>query len=361
MTAFLIWFLLFGLYLVIVPLGISPFEAPKVVLAEIIIDLIFLTRLIERKIKLRDLIAPQIILFGVILVLSLDQMLLFNLSGAFFGNPFRLQGVFLLWHLMLFSFISKDIAISHIPKALYFLSYIFLVAATLVLGVNENFRAFGTLGEPNALAATTLFIFPFIYSKAKNTIKSAVLISAVFIIILSSSRAGLAGIAIELLFLKLISSFKLSLLKSVIISIFFILFALTLPFAEKQSGWFQNRAEIWQTAYKAGFSSPILGLGFGNIQKPIHESALKLNSLVQHEIVDSAHNFILDWWVQAGIVGVIAVLSVIYAAFGGLIRHKKTMEITAFLGIITAMLFNPLSVVDLLAFWWLIGQGFSRH
>lgn len=359
MAAYLVWFLLFTLFLIVIPFGISPFEVPKVIIAEGIIDLLLLIKLIHaKKIHLKRLFTSQTILLSIILLLSLDQILLFHPVGSFFGNQFRLQGLFLLWHLLAFSFVSKDINLTHIPKPFYYLSFVFLFLATLILGVNQNGRAFGSLGEPNALAATTLFMLPFVYFQDKKINKIVAMLVAFSIILLSGSRAGLIGFGVELAFIGLTNFLKVSALKSTIIALILILFSLTLPFADNFSV-FENRGQIWQTALQAGLQSPFLGQGIGNIQKPIHKAAVKLNNPVQYQVVDSAHNFLLDWWIQAGAVGVISLLTLLFLSIQRLIKHKKVLEITALLGIITAMLFNPVSVVNLLAFWWLIGQGFS--
>jgi O-antigen ligase len=137
-----------------------------------------------------------------------------------------------------------------------------------------------------------------------------------------------------------------------------ILISLGLPFADKTEQM-ENRSLIWQTALTAGLNSPILGHGFGNIQSPLYQTAKKLNNPTQYLVVDSSHNFILDFWVQGGIVAVITLATLILLSFQGLIKHRRHLEITALLGILAALLFNPLSVVNLLAFWWLIGQGFE--
>jgi len=139
-----------------------------------------------------------------------------------------------------------------------------------------------------------------------------------------------------------------------------IIFSMILPLVEG-GGWFENRSQIWQTALYAGLKSPVLGQGFGNIQATINETARILNNPAQYAVIDSSHNFILDLWIQGGIVALIAIISLIFLSVQGLSKHKKTMEMTAFFGLITAMLFNPVSVVNLLAFWWILGQGFSDH
>jgi len=270
---------------------------------------------------------------------------------------FRLQGQFLFWHLLLFSILSYNIKLDKIPKFVYHFSFIFLIISTLILGVNENNRAFGTLGEPNALSATILFIFPFIFFKFKP-LGFISLLTTFLLILLSGSRAGLIGLIIELLFISLIKV-KFSTLQATISGILLIVLTLISPLIDKQ-GWFENRVEIWQTSFVAGLQSPFIGYGFGSIQKIIHQTSVSLNNNVQYQIVDSAHNFLLDFWIQGGIVGVISLLILIFLTFQHFIKAKKLLEITAFLGLITALLFNPVSVVNLVAFWWLIGQGFEK-
>lgn len=348
MAAFLIFCLLFFLPLIVIPIGISPFETPKVVLAEILIDILLVNAIIQaHRIHLKSFYHPQIIFVGILFILSLDTQLLFHPQEAFFGNIFRLQGQFLLWHLLIFALLSKHISLYKIPSIYYYLSFVFLILGTLLLGVRDG-RAFGTLGEPNALSATILFILPFVFFKFKP-LRLVTLLTAFLLILLTGSRAGLVGLIIELIFI-----FK----KSVAIPAILILLSLILPFIAS-AGWFENRAEIWQTAFMAGLKSPFIGHGFGNIQSVLHKEAVFLNNNVQYQIVDSSHNFLLDFWIQGGFVGVISILILIFLTFQHLIIHKKLLETTAFLGLLTAMLFNPVSVVNLLAFWWLIGYNHS--
>lgn len=359
MSAYLVIFLLFFLNLIVIPIGISPFETPKVIVAEIIIDFLLLLLIFKSKINLKHLYNPQIIFIGILFILSLDTQLLFQPQGGFFGNAFRLQGQLLLWHLFLFSIISKNIQLNNIPKFFYYLSIICLLMSTLILGVNENKRAFGTLGEPNALAAISLFIFPFVWFYSKSIFRLASIITTLSIILLSGSRAGLLGFLIQIFFILLswkILHKKLGL--AVIFCMILTTLSITLPFIENV-GWFENRAEIWKTSFMSGLNSPFIGQGFGNIQNLIHQTAVNLNNNVQYQIVDSSHNFLLDFWIQGGIVAVTAIIILIGLSIHGLLKTRRILELTAFLGIITTMLFNPVSVVILLAFWWLIGQGFS--
>lgn len=359
MSEVLVVFLLFFLHLLVIPFGISPFEAPKVIIAESFIDILLFFKIIKfNKEYLKTLISPQIIFISILLILSLDQSFLFNPQGSFFGNPYRLQGVFLLWHLLVFSILSKDLNLEKLIKTLAPFSLVFLLMGTLILGVNQNGRAFGTLGEPNALSATALFIFPFVFFISKLPLRIGTILATITIVLLSGSRAGLIAFFIQALFILIHSKFKISIPKAAIFSIILIALTLILPFAQNLN-WFENRIQVWQSAFEAGLQTPILGHGFGNIQNPIHQAAIKLNNPIQYQVVDSSHNFLLDFFLQGGLVGLLCILILIALTIQDLIRHKKLMELTAFLGLITTMLFNPVSVVNLIAFWWLTGQGES--
>jgi len=359
-AAFLITFLLFGLFLIVAPFGISPFEAPKVILAEVAIELLLiLTFFPFKKHHFKKLINPQSIFILILFVLSMDGLLLFFSKDAFFGNPYRLQGVFLLWHLLIFSIISKDYKMGHYLKIILPISFICLFLGTIILGVNENSRAFGTLGESNALAAASLFIFPYLFFTYKGMIRIASIIITLAIILLSGSRAGLVGFIIQIIFLILIKFFKIKVQKAVILSFIFIVLSLGIPFTE-EGGWFENRNIVWRTSLLAGLDSPLIGHGFGNIQSVIHTKALELNNNLKYQVVDSAHNFILDFWIQGGIVALVSVLMLIALATFNFIKHKKILELTAIFGIIVAMSFNPVSVANLLSFWYLLGQGFQE-
>lgn len=358
MTAYLVAILLFVICLIVIPIGISPFEAPKVILSEIAIEILLLFQITRFKKIVSKHLNIYSLLVIILLILSIDQILLFHPVGAFFGNVFRMQGTFLFWHLLIFSIISKDIAIDQVKKIILPVSFICLLMGAIILGVDENKRAFGTLGEPNALSATALFFFPFLFLAYRRITKTLVFLSTLSIFLLSGSKAGFLAFVIQLGFIFLVRLLKFPISKAIIISIILICLSLFLPFAQN-SDWFENRSLVWQTALEAGKASPIIGAGFGNIQYPIHQAALKLGNPVKYQVVDSSHNFLLDFWVQAGSVGIISILFLIGFALAGLKRQKRIVEIAALLGVITAMLFNPVSVVNLLAFWWLIGQGFS--
>jgi O-antigen ligase len=83
----------------------------------------------------------------------------------------------------------------------------------------------------------------------------------------------------------------------------------------------------------------------------------KLYNRLRGYYVDSSHNFILDWWVQGGFIGLGILLLLLFDAFKSFIRKKEKVYIVLLLGIVSVMSFNPMSVVTLVAFWWIVGLG----
>lgn len=358
----LLTFLLFFLPFVLLPFAplSGVFETPKVIVGEIAIELLVLAKIFQKNNSfIQQLNKQQVILTLGLIILTLIDLAIFQTPTSFFGNKFRLQGIFLLWHLLAFSIVSSTIKIDKIPSLIYPIFITLLLTTTIFLGGNENGRTIGTLGEPNALAATAIFILPFILFIQKNLIKILGFIVVLVIIFLSGSRSGLVAISMQSIFIVFNRGFKLSVFRSFIISLILFVLSLSLPIIEG-GGWFENRAIIWQTAFFAGFNSPIIGNGFGNIDNALRQTSIVMNSLVQHEFVDSSHNLFLDFWVQGGIVGLIALIAIIFFSIKNLIHQSKMLELTLLLGLIGVLSFNPASVVTLVAFWWVVGQGFVK-
>ena len=148
--------------------------------------------------------------------------------------------------------------------------------------------------------------------------------------------------------------------KALTIALILMLSSLILPFFDK-SKIFENRLEVWQVSLKTAWQKPILGWGFGNVEYALEKTAKSFNyNFVRYQYVDSAHNLWLDWFIQGGAIGLLIIIFLTFKAFINLsvLNHKR--ELVALLGIITAMSFNPASIVTLAAFWWLIGLGFSN-
>lgn len=361
----LITFLLFVLSFVVFPFGHSQFEAPKVIIFELAVEILFLGVVIKQKETFfKKINRIQIIIIGYLLLLTIYHILFYQTPFTIFGDPTRLQGILLLWHLLLLSLIAPSIPL----RILSPLWNLFILIALLLLSIfigNQNGRAVATLGEPNALAAFVVFLWPFLFfsniesRKYRLSVRLFSILCTIAIIFLSGSRSGIIAFIIQLFFLTTSTVGKIKLKPAVLVTLFLILLTYTLPFLG--TNLYENRADIWQTAIIAGTQFPILGSGFGNMEVTLNQTTHQLhNSLVGYSL-DSAHNVFLDWWVQGGTAGISIILTLLFFTIKNFYLQNRRFELLLLFGIITAMSFNPASVVTLIEFWWLIGSSFGRQ
>ncbi len=362
MVILIINFLLFFLSLIIFPFGPSQFEIPKVILAILLIDVLAVFIIVRRLRSRAFSIHPVLTIFAaLIFLLTIYDVFFLRTSLTLFGNQFRGQGILLLWHLILLSIFS-----SYLPyKRISFYWYASVLAVTFItslfLGNNDVGRSVGALGEPNALAAFVVFLWPFLFfapiHKYKKYVQISCLILSLLIIFLSGSRSGLIAFIIQAVFylsLKVSKNMRLSL----IIGLLLVGASYLLPMFETVT--YENRSVIWQTAFTAGFISPITGGGFGNTQLLLRSVIERENNSLIGYYVDSSHNIFLDWWVQGGLVGVGILAALFIFAIKNFYTRKATFELILFLGLLTGFSLNPLSVVSLIHLWWLIGQSFRK-
>lgn len=305
----------------------------------------------------------HVILAAILLILTFYDLLTLSTPFTLLGNQFRMQGVFLLWNLLIFSLIVPIIPFYKLNSYWYAILLFITFLLSLFIG-NANGRAVATIGEPNALAGFVIFLWPFLFldkNKTKPIALSRItgVICVIGIIFLSSSRSGLVAFIVQIIFYSLINLLKLPIKKALIISSICIVIAYLLPILDKQL--YESRTEIWKTAIVAGLQSPIVGTGFGNTEILMHNTSVKLNNNLRGYYVDSAHNIILDWWIQAGIVGVGVLFLFLFYTIRNFISQKRETEIIILLGLFIMLSFNPASIVTLLDFWYMIGRGFIKE
>jgi len=355
-------FLLFILPFIFLPSQNFQFEIPKVILGELAIGILATIFFLKNKVVKIRLNQHLLVLDGLIIAITLIDLVFLSSSISFFGNQFRMQGIFLLWMLVLLSFISSLFKYE-IPKTKWLVLLLTLeLLVGLLIGWSADGRLVGTLGEPNMLASFITFLSTLIiFNSDKETsyIKITGIILAALIIFLTGSRSGAVAFIIVLISYFLIEFRKLSLKKTLIIALFLTLLSLGLPFIDKTTSLLEDRIEIWRVSILAGTNNPILGSGFGNTETSIHNEAVKINSPIQYIYIDSSHNLILDWWIEGGIIGVIAILSVISFTIYNFFNKKNSKYLFSFLVVVTTMLFNPTSIITLITFWWLIGVSFQ--
>lgn len=362
MISYLLVFLLFILPFVVLPIGVSPFENSKVILAELAIEAILIISIWQKRLSNNLLKNHFSYILGGLFLLTLISLFFFPSSTTFFGNPFRLQGVFLYWHLFILAILMQKVKLPKLSPIFYLAILLLMLISTVILGTDQNARFVSTLGEANSLAATAIFLWPFLYFSPiipKLSITFSRLISiicAALIIILSGSRSGVVAFVLQLAFIFFTSKIKMSVKSSVTLILIIMALSLFLPFIEG-GGWYQNRAEVWKTALYAGSVRPIFGNGFGNIEQVLPKISKYMGNNLQYEYVDSSHNILLDFWVQGGFFGVFFLVLLLYQTFKTFTLQFRVKELVLLLGVLTVMMFNPVSVVVLVYLWFLLSSS----
>jgi O-antigen ligase len=361
--SYLVFGLLFFLPFVVFPFGVSYFETPKIFVAQCLIQILFLISFLGKDFRLKNYDIRLLGITGGLFVLSIVNYFLYPSDVAFFGNVFRLQGIYLFWHFLLFAILSSRITLPGMGKVFFLVVLCIQLVLTFLMGQTLNGRFYGTLGEAHSLAAFALLLFPFALfapiklPKHQRTISSFVALFLAFVLVLlSGSRSGMIGLFIECFFLLL--TFKTSIRNAALVGVLLFVLSHFTPFLTSQERW-ENRRDVWLTAVTAALEKPVTGWGVGNVEVAFQEVSPDMPNLIKHQYVDSSHNFLLDAFVQGGVVGLGLVLSLIFLSFKRFVIERGKRNLMLLFGLMTVMAFNPVSVTILVAFWWVLGQGFS--
>ena len=339
--------------------------------SELVIGLLCAYTVFTGLFKLNKMDKKLNLIIGGLFLLSLSHLIIDPSRGNLFGNVFRLQGTILFWFLLALTLIAQNTYFRLKQRYIYMSGFLAIAISGFIFGDNNAGRWIGSLGEPNALAAVIVMIFPFVFLSFKNIwVKIAATVLALVVINFSGSRSGLIGLILELLFISIIRVFKGSYKLAVGICGMLIIVSLALPILERQYLIktnpdpyflrFEDRAEIWAAAVSAGLTSPIYGSGLESIQEQIRMASKRMNANSQHQIIDSSHNFVLDFWIWGGAIGVLLMVCLIILTLKNLVKKKLVIETTMFIGLLSVLSFNPTTVVVLIGFWWVIGRSFSQ-
>jgi len=362
---YLILFLLFGLPFFILPFSFSPYELPKVIAFLLAISITSGWLLFKnfRQISLSSFFSLHLLIFYILMGLGLYHLLLSGFSqDLLWGNVWRPQGTLPYLALFLLFIYTKQLPFNKnlfAKTAAWSLTLVLLL--TFIIGPRESFRFIGPLGEANSLGATVLFFFPFITILPKSKLKSGSLFAAIALVLLTGSRSSLLGLFAESVILFLLPYRRLFITGS-LITLFLFIFALILPLIPHPipadvSLRFENRADVWTVAVAAGTRYPFLGTGFGSIQESLKEQAILTDHFLRLQPVDSAHNLFLNWWISTGLTGVILLTAIIILVLLNLYKSGQIILFSSLIGLLLIQSFNPVSIVTLIHFWWLLGIG----
>ena len=382
----LVQILLIGVVLIIIPNIFLNFEIAKIVFARSIILILFLIiglNLIRKKIIyipsiLKDKnIVKCIILLFLSLIISILSSVAPQLS--FFGSYFRMQGVYsflhyiLLFILLLFSF-QKDLQWKKINKIIVFI-FVFLIILSILqfLGVDFlNYREFQNHGNrisasfsnPNFFGGLIVLLFFPVFNLIKNSLcKILIILSSLFVLILTGSKGALLAFIIGLFlysFLNIVylnEKKYLSYFALIITILLFVLFYASkfdflyrFQISEENLVSTNTRIQIWEDSLQMIDDSPFIGYGIETFPIVFHKYAnleeLKRDNLFG--LIDKPHNIILDILYSVGFLGLLVYLFIINTilkkCFEALkkVNKDKKQEILAIISGLSALFFSNL-------------------
>jgi len=349
-----------------------PFIITKATVFRLIVETMFIIWVIylfknKEKIHLSTL-AKAILIYGIILIIS--ALLGVNFSWSIFSGNERMEGVFGIWHFILFFLIlvttfSREELENLLKTQIYIGLFYSLVAVLSYAGVGPinpqmtSNRLAGFTGNPSFFAAYALFNAFFAlyfyfeeYRLNKKLLNWWFLIFGTFslLMFLTGCRGVVIGYGLAMLIIGLAIIFKkdkeILKLKKLFISLFaFGLIFLLLVFSFRNTSFVKNnfalerltsislkdptavsRLYSAQTAFKAFLEKPWFGWGPENYQpayiKYFNPNVIKY--LPSDFFFDRAHNKPMEVLATTGIFGFTSYLAIFACAF--LILYKKQQK-----------------------------------
>jgi len=301
-------------------------------------------------------------------VVGLADLIGVNPYNSFWSNYERMEGYITILHLSLFFLIAKSIFRSKKDWIIFFSMYLvvsvfvslFTIIEPLLVKQAANYikeygtRMAGTIGNPPFLAAYLLFsVFLgllLMHMTQKKYFKLlcifSVIINAIVIYLTASRGAIIAAVAgavimsMSLIFNKLKNPAEINFKKAVplILGLLILLSAALLAynyiellkndrtvsrfmliFSDDPS--VRTRIDAWKMAWNGIKENPLLGWGQENFIGVYTVNPIYLGDKLIW--LDRAHNIILDWLVNAGILGLCSYLAIYGTAFYILLHNFR--------------------------------------
>ncbi|MST04088.1 MAG: hypothetical protein EXS49_00775 [Candidatus Pacebacteria bacterium] len=318
--------------------------------------------------EFRPKLSPLLIaVFVFIAIISLATIFGVNPYRSFWSNFERMEGLISYLHSFAFflviahSFKKTDWTIylnAFIFSGIIQSIYAFFQSIGKIQSFQGGFRVDGTLGNATYVAAYLCFIICFsllllVYSKNKfaKIYYSLVIAMSLLTIYFSATRGAALALFIGLLigtslYFLLIKSKneKEKLLKKIFgsVAIILILGASSIYLAKDSNFVKSNqvlsrfasinleagksRFLIWKMGFQGVKERPILGWGPGNFEA-VFGKYYDAKMYAQEPWFDRSHNIILDWLINAGVLGLFSYLSIFGVAIYMLIKNYGTMSL----------------------------------
>jgi len=175
------------------------------------------------------------------------------------------------------------------------------------------------------------------------------------------------------------SDFKVkygSVLKKISVFVVIILMAVTAVFAQLGTAKFNDflvfdrqssssvRVQTWTVTSKLIEESPFLGVGLGRFQTVYEQRASDILGVEPYEkTMLHPHNLMLSTWMNSGLIGVIAIMWIVFAVFWSFKNKKMSYDSKRFYVTVLAMFVviclhglvdQPFWKNDLAMIWWMI-------
>lgn len=410
MSSFILRFLILILPLIFIPAIYNPYEFPKFIFFVTVVAILFLLNLkiIVKKMTTSkmDTLTKLVLLYGLIVYLA--DLLGLDPRTSFLGSIFRHQGfVTLLAGIGLFFLVRYNVYNGYKIYKSYiiailtggFLVSIFALWQGIAFHIFHDLsiptyqgRIVGTIGNPNSLAGYLAMILPFVLFNKNKIVKIVLSLVILIAVIFTDSRSGFlavgfifivygARILFKLKISKILKGFVIVLILIGVVQ--FINYYIHKNTVSKQTpvitergcpeSWpieyplkiisdiykskilstgreapCDNRLLMWIVGLETLVKRPILGFGQENFEIAIPTGKM-------HK-TDNAHNIFLETAISSGILGLIAFVGIIILA---LKKANFTIRMALLAFLIVASL-NPLSIVEISLFWFLLGCIFQE-
>lgn len=370
------------------PFARIPYEIPKVDLfllwAEVItaLSLIFYARTRSHSPKL----TPVLLVLGLISVSIISSIFGTDLTKSFWGNYYRHDGLFTLFHLAgIFFFLAlfwdrnwfHSLFYSIVLGAIINSGWILFDGIRLfILGKQSvpNWEgAIGaSFGQPNFAAGYLLITLPlcyWLYHTVKKRTRFLILLLfllQLLAIFLTQSLAASVGIILCLLLFYLVRkhiSGKIAWMSVFILVSLLGVFAFL--YRERNSGFQpEGRPRIYTKILLGAMRKPLLGWGWANVDYAFNEIPYPMR--FEHDIyVDKAHSSILEMFAATGLIGLTIYLALIVYLLQALFRYsfwgenRERLLFQTLLMVFILYLFhsqtNVISIAEELFFWVILG------
>jgi Tfp pilus assembly protein PilF/O-antigen ligase len=395
-----LYLLLFLIPIFFLPLTQNFLDFPKQVLAQILISLSFIGWIgkivLKGKINLRGNKIFYLSLLFILISLLISSLFSISLKQSFLGLSFDYVDSFLN-HLLLMIFTFLILNSFEEKSEILFLVSLLLFSGFIagILNLLQIYKifilpfdiaksiSFNTIGTPNAFSVVALLLLPIssiFVLRGKGNLKIIFTLTSIILflnILFVNFKTAWSGLIVSILVLfifgfgekKLNSIFAPILMISLIISLFFYFFPITLkgfPLLPPEiSLSFISELEIIKKAFSNKIKNLILGTGPSTF---IFDYSQYRSSLLNKTIFWGTrflrgHSMFFDWLLTKGILGILGLLSLYFLVFYYFFKNLRKGNVFDIKLAISASLFSflfvsffyPFNFTLWFLFWFLIG------